>query len=42
MPRELSQTTEDEIASGPGRVTTPDPSDTMGNLVVEKNYEAAS
>ena len=38
-PRELSQTPEVKIPTGPGRVTTPDPSDTLGDPVVEKTMK---
>ena len=34
--RELSQTTEVQVLTGSGRVTIPDPSDILGNPVVEK------
>ena len=35
-PRELSQTTEKRLPATPGRVTIPDPSDTLGDPVVEQ------
>ena len=35
-PRELSQTTETRIPATTGRVTIPDPSDTLGDPVVEQ------
>ena len=35
-PRELSQTTETRLPATTGRVTTPDPSDTLGDPVVEQ------
>ena len=35
-PRELSQTTEVQVPTGPGRVTIPDSSDTPGDPFVEK------
>ena len=34
-PRELSQTTEVQVPTGTGRVKIPDPSDTLGDPVVE-------
>ena len=35
-PREMSQTTETRLPTATGRVTIPDPSDTLGNPVVEQ------
>ena len=35
-PRELSQTTETRLPATTGRVTIPDPSDTLGDPVVEQ------
>ena len=35
-PRELSQTTETRLPAKTGRVTTSDPSDTLGDPVVEQ------
>ena len=35
-PREMSQTTETRLPTATGRVTTPDPSDTLGDPVVEQ------
>ena len=35
-PREMSQTTETRISTATGRVTIPDPSDTLGDPVVEQ------
>ena len=35
-PRELSQTTETRLPATAGRVTIPDPSDTLGDPVVEQ------
>ena len=35
-PRELSQTTEVRVPTAVGRVTTPDPNDTLGDPVVEQ------
>ena len=35
-PREMSQTTETRLPATTGRVTIPDPSDTLGDLVVEQ------
>ena len=36
MPREMSQTAETRLPAATGRVTTPDPSDTLGDPVVEQ------
>ena len=38
-PRELSQTTEEQVPTGPGRVTITDPSDTLGDPVVKKTMK---
>ena len=38
-PRELSQTTELQIPAAPGRVTIPDPIDTLGGPVVERTMQ---
>ena len=38
-PRELSQTTEEQIPTAAGRVTIPDPSDTLGDPVVEQTVK---
>ena len=38
-PHELSQTTEVQIPTAASRVTMPDPSDTLGNLVVEQTMQ---
>ena len=38
-PRELSQTTETRLPATPGRVTIPDPSDTLGDPVVEQTVK---
>ena len=35
-PREMSQTTETRLPTATDRVTTPDPSDTLGDRVVEQ------
>ena len=35
-PRELSQTTEVQVPTGPGRVAIPDPSENLGNPVRER------
>ena len=35
-PRELSQTTEEQVTTGFGRVTIPDPSDILSDPVVER------
>ena len=35
-PREMSQTTETRLPAETNRVTIPDPSDTLGNPVVEQ------
>ena len=39
MPRELSQTTEVQIPTAPGRVRIPDPSDTLEDPVVERTMQ---
>ena len=38
-PRELSQTTEVRVPTATGRVTIPDPNDTLGDPVVEQTVE---
>ena len=38
-PRELSQTTEVQIPTAAGRVTIPDPSDTLGDPTVEQTMQ---
>ena len=38
-PRELSQTTEIRVSTATGRVTIPDPSDTLGDPVVEQTVQ---
>ena len=38
-PHELSQTTKVQIPTVPGRVTIPDPSDTLGDQVVERTNQ---
>ena len=38
-PREMSQTTETRLPLGSGRVTIPDPSDTLGDTVVEQTMQ---
>ena len=38
-PRELSQTTEMQIPMAAGRVTIPNPSDTLGDPVVEQTVQ---
>ena len=35
-PRDVSQTTEIQVSTGSGRVTIPDPSNTLGDPVVER------
>ena len=38
-PREMSQTTETRLPTTTGRVTIPDPSDTLGDPVVEQTVK---
>ena len=38
-PRELKQTAEVQVPTGPGRVTIPDPSDTLSDLLPERTMK---